>query len=113
MPRWTRQEYEDYQARRKESAAIVERGARHEPLAARPAAETNPPGRVARVRVRVVSFRKRLLDPDNLCAKYHIDGLRYCHIIADDTARHITIEVSQEKVKTKAEERTEIEIVIP
>lgn len=62
-----------------------------------------------RVRVRVVSFRSRLCDPDNLCPKYFVDCLRYAGLITDDTPELITLEVSQVKVK-RGEERTEIEI---
>src|SRR5262245_56261030 len=48
-----------------------------------------------RVRVRVVSFRARLCDPDNLCPKYFIDCLRYAGLIADDAPDCITLEVRQ------------------
>ena len=52
-----------------------------------------------------------MLDPDNLCPKYFVDGLRYAGIIPDDTARDIVLHISQEKVDKKEEERTEITIV--
>jgi hypothetical protein len=62
--------------------------------------------------VRIVSHRRRLLDIDNLTggAKYFCDGLRYAGLIPGDRPDQITLEVSQRKVKSKAEERTEIEI---
>lgn len=60
--------------------------------------------------VRVTSFRRRLLDFDNLCPKYFVDSLRYCDLIEDDNPQHIDLQIRQEKVKTKQEERTEIEI---
>lgn len=63
-----------------------------------------------RVRVRVTSFRVRLLDPDNLCPKYFIDCLRYANCIRDDRQQDITLEVRQEKVESKLLERTEIVI---
>lgn len=66
-----------------------------------------------RVFVRIRSYRCRLLDRDNLFPKYFIDALRYSGIIRDDTTRHIAIDVDQEKVETKEEERTEIELVYP
>ena len=69
-------------------------------------ARPNPQVRV----VSVVSYRFRLIDPDNLCVKYHLDGLRYCGLLIDDTAAHVQLSVRQIKVATKAEERTEIEI---
>lgn len=64
-------------------------------------------GNPGRIRVGIVSYRKRLIDPDNLCPKYFIDCLRYAGIIPDDSAKHITLEVSQEM---SDDERTEIEI---
>lgn len=60
--------------------------------------------------VRVTSFRRRLLDFDNLCPKYFVDSLRYCDLIEDDNPQRIDLQIRQEKVKTKQEERTEIEI---
>jgi hypothetical protein len=79
---------------------------RHEPVAekAREAGDTS------RFHVRVVSFRRKLCDPDNLCPKYFIDCLRYAEIIPDDRPQDITLEVRQEKVKRKEDERTDIEI---
>lgn len=67
-------------------------------------------GNPSRIRVSVTSFRTALCDPDNLCPKYFIDCLRYAQIIPNDTSRDIALTVLQEKVATKAEERTEIEI---
>lgn len=60
--------------------------------------------------VRVVSFRVRLCDEDNLAEKYHVDALRYLGIIPDDSPDKCHILTTQEKVKTKKEERTEITI---
>jgi len=62
--------------------------------------------------VRVTSFRTRLLDTDNLVPKWHVDSLRYAGILPSDAPDRARIETSQQKVKTKAEERTEIEILI-
>ena len=73
------------------------------------AASSRKAGDTGRVRVRVISFRARLCDPDNLCPKYFVDCLRYAGLIADDTPEHITIEVAQVKCRRK-EERTEIEL---
>ena len=60
-----------------------------------------------RCRISIVSYRKRLIDPDNLIPKYFIDSLRYLKVIEDDSAKHIVLEVRQEKSKTP---RTEIVI---
>ena len=70
-----------------------------------PKGETLYPGRVS---VCVVSYRRRLLDPDNLCAKWFLDACRYARLISDDRPQDITFSVAQEKVRTKEEERTEI-----
>lgn len=52
-----------------------------------------------RCRVSIVSYRRRLIDPDNLIPKYFIDSLRYLKVIEDDSAKHIVLEVRQEKSK--------------
>lgn len=62
--------------------------------------------------VRITSYRRRLLDPDNLAGgvKYFLDCCKYCGLISDDAPDEITLEVRQEQVKSKTAERTEIEI---
>src|SRR5262245_39003348 len=106
MPRWTAEQFLDYQQRharrslpRSEPQQIVRNGT----VRQEPRKETNP----TRRRIRIVSYRKRLIDPDNLCPKYFIDALRYEGIIDDDSAKHIILEVTQEKSKR---EFTSIEI---
>lgn len=74
-------------------------------------AEKEVEGRDTRRRVTVTSYRVRLLDQDNLCIKYHVDGLRYNGIIEDDTTKHIVITERQVQVATRKEERTEIEVI--
>lgn len=64
-----------------------------------------------RVLVRVKSHRVRLLDPDNLCPKYFIDCLRYAGFLPDDNPACVVLQNEQEKVATKKEERTEIEVI--
>jgi len=63
--------------------------------------------------VRIVSYRRRLLDPDNLVGgvKYFVDSIRYAQLIAGDAPENITLSVSQEKVKCRQREYTEIEIL--
>ncbi len=82
------------------------RPVRHEPLAT----DKGKEGNLGRAVVRIKSLRTRLLDPDNLCPKYFIDGLRYAGLIRGDSSAEILLEVSQEKVATRKEERTEIEV---
>lgn len=69
-------------------------------------------GYLGRSKVRITSFRRRLLDPDNLIGgtKYFTDCLRYSGLISGDAEAQIRLEVSQQKVATKAEEHTLIEI---
>ena len=104
--RWTQQEYDAYQARRASSRAKLEQVVRHEPVAAKAREAGHPKS----VRVCIVSFRCRLIDPDNLCPKYFMDCLRYCGWIEDDSARHVTFSIYQTKVTSKDQQRTEITI---
>lgn len=104
--RWTNEQLEAYQARRAASGAKPQQVVRDEPVAE----EKREAPNANRIRVRIEGFRRRLLDPDNLCPKYFVDCLRYCGFISDDRDQDITLEVSQTKVKTKAEERTEITV---
>ena len=78
---------------------------RDEPLEPKETQGENIPRRV----VSIVSFRCRLLDPDNLCPKYFIDALRHAKVIEDDTPDKVEIVMRQEKVTRRSEERTEIE----
>lgn len=76
------------------------------PLAACQAQEATP----ERVHIRIVSVRKRLLDPDNLFPKWQIDALRYCRIIRGDEPDKITLETTQRKAAKGQEEHTIIEV---
>jgi hypothetical protein len=81
----------------------------HEPLA-KDEAKTSNPGKYA---VRIKSYRRRLLDEDNLAGKYFVDCLRYAGILPSDAPDRCSLQTCQIKVKTKEEELTEIEIDIP
>lgn len=107
MPRWTQDEYAAFirKAQSPQSQCTV----RHEPVAAAPRENED----AGRIRVCVTRFGRRLLDPDNVCPKYFIDCLRYAGLIPDDRAQDITLEVRQEKVGTKDEEGTLIEVTKP
>jgi len=63
--------------------------------------------------LRIISYRTRTCDTDNLCPKWIIDALRYSNLIEDDTPEYIELQMRQEKVAHKAQERTQIEIEIP
>ena len=76
-------------------AAVLEHDSGHAPLAAK--AVQGPDRR--RFLVRVTAFRRRLLDEDNLCEKYHVDLCRYAGAIPDDAPGQVKIEVGQAKSK--------------
>jgi hypothetical protein len=69
-------------------------------------------GHAGRISVRITSFRRRLLDPDNLAGgvKYLLDCCRYAQLIPDDRPQDIELVTRQEKVSSKGRERTEIVI---
>ena len=60
--------------------------------------------------VRVTSVRKRLLDEDNLCEKYHVDLCRYAGILPCDEASQVKIEVCQKKAGKEDGEEIVIEV---
>lgn len=60
--------------------------------------------------VRVTSFRRRLLDYDNLCEKYHVDCCRYAGIVPSDDPTKTQIEVCQVKALKGEEEYTRVEV---
>lgn len=72
--------------------------------------EENEGRRSSRLHLRIISVRKRLIDPDNIVAKWTIDALRYAGIIRDDSAKEITVELSQRKAEKGEEEHTLIEV---
>lgn len=88
------------------AAPIVERRPRARALGKKKDEGSNP----VRFLVRVTSFRIRLLDEDNLCEKYHVDCCRYAGVLPDDAPAQTRIEVRQEKVRSKEQERIEIAI---
>jgi hypothetical protein len=69
-------------------------------------------GNGLRYNLTIISRRRRLIDPDNLCVKYAIDALKGI-IIEDDDAQHINqFTVRQEKVGKNEKPETVIEIEI-
>jgi hypothetical protein len=88
------------------SRAKPKSAVQHESLGA----EQGEKGNAVRYVVRVVSRRRRLLDEDNLCPKYFIDGLRYAGLLPADTPEVCHIETRQIKVSGKENEATEITI---
>ena len=83
--------------------------------AARPALDPPPKGektRTPRTSLIITRHACRLLDADNYAGgcKPLIDQLRYAHLIEDDDPETIEITFRQAKCKTKAEEKTTIQI---
>jgi Holliday junction resolvase RusA-like endonuclease len=68
--------------------------------------------RSTRTHIRITRYSCRPLDCDNYAGgcKPIIDQLRYAKLIRDDNPETIEVEFKQVKVKTKTQERTEIEI---
>ena len=115
MPTMTKEQYETFTQRRaaaalaaRQQSAIAQQPASHEPLATAQA-ET---GDTSRCLVRVTSYRTRLLDEDNLVAKYHVDALRYAGVLASDAPQHTHIECRQVKVHKGQPEGTLIEVIV-
>ena len=67
---------------------------------------------LCRTRIRFTGYRVRPLDPDNFAGsvKDLLDGLRHAKIISGDEFWRITLETTQKKVRTFAEEKTLIEV---
>jgi hypothetical protein len=63
-------------------------------------------------RVRIISMRVRICDPDNLVGgqKHLIDALRLARVIPEDDPQSITLQVCQRKVKSYKEEETWVEV---
>lgn len=93
------------------SSPKPEQVVRHEPVAKKAGEASHTKSIPCRV-VRITSYRRRLLDFDNLAGgcKYFLDCCKYAQLIPDDRPQDITLKVNQVKVKTEAEERTEITI---
>lgn len=103
---WTKEQYAEYKNRRSLPRSEPQQAVCDEPVA-EAQRETKYPSRTF---VRITAFRRRLLDPDNLCPKYFIDGIRYAGLIPNDRPQDIILEVRQEKSN---DERTEIELTTP
>ena len=97
---------------REETNPFLEHTIGYESVGASKREERNAEGGDARHRVRIISKRVRICDPDNLVGgvKYLVDSLRAADIIPEDDPQAITLEVSQEKVKTYKEEETWVEV---
>lgn len=107
--RLTKKEYEVLKARSKGTHPQPQSNKQTRSMGKKKAKERN----IERAVVCIQSFRCKSLDRDNLWGgtKIWTDCLRELGIIQDDTEKHIDLRVTQIKVATKAEERTEIEVI--
>lgn len=115
MPSWlTKEWYAERlhrEARRLSSSSKSEQAVRDESVEEKGRKESHSKSLPKRA-VRITSYRRRLLDPDNLAGgcKYFLDCCKYSQLIKDDRPQDIILEVRQEKVASKSLERTEIVI---
>jgi hypothetical protein len=81
--------------------------------AALDAADAGEKGSVSRVEIRFTGYRVRPLDPDNFAGsvKDLLDGVRHAGLIHGDEPWKIILKTEQVKVRSKKQERTEIEII--
>jgi len=88
-------------------AADVERSIGNESLAKRKATPFD-----SRVGIRIVSYRSKLADPDNISGKAAIDGLVHCGILRNDSSKEVASYRADEqyKVDNAEDERTVIAI---
>ena len=101
-------------ALREETNPFLEHTSGYESLGASKREERNARVNDDRHRVRIISKRVRICDPDNLVGgvKYLVDSLRAADIIPEDDPQSITLEVSQEKVNSYKEEETWVEVSV-
>jgi hypothetical protein len=101
-------------ALRQEKNPFLEHTSGYESVGESKREERDAEGHDDRHRVRIISKRVRICDPDNLVGgvKYLVDSLRAADIIPEDDPQAITLEVSQEKVKTYKEEETWVEVSV-
>ena len=99
-------------ALREETNPFLEHTIGYESVGESKREERDAEGHDDRHRVRIISKRVRICDPDNLVGgvKYLVDSLRAADIIPEDDPQAITLEVSQEKVNSYKEEETWVEV---
>ncbi len=87
--------------------------AKPDPLPALEGGSTPEPPGDQRIVVSIKRRSTRTLDPDNLGAsvKALVDCLRYAKLIPEDDAETIDLLVTQEKVKSRKEQGTFVEII--
>ena len=97
---------------REETNPFLEHTTRYESVGSSKREERNAEGGDDRHQVRIISKRVRICDPDNLVGgcKHLVDSLRDTEIIPEDNPQAITLEVSQEKVSSYAQEETWVEV---
>ncbi len=117
MPRWSRDEYNDWLRRNTVEIPVcsiddtgkvtfLECVARNESLEKKEIQGSA----LERFLIRFTSVRKRLLDQSNLAYKFHEDLCRYSGIIPNDSPDICESEVTQRKCKKGEKEHTVIEV---
>ena len=95
-----------------EENPFIKYASSYEPVGTVKGKEGDEQGGSKRHRVRIISKRVRLCDPDNLVGgcKHLVDSLRALGIIPEDDPQAITLEVGQEKVSSYKDEETWVEV---
>ena len=116
---WTEAQYQEHLQRERQrnhnnpdssqgASPIAQQTAWYGPLAAGKVENDYP----RRFVVRVTSVRRRLLDEDNLAAKFFTDGCRYAGVLPSDAPGKTSVIEDQRQVKSKTDECTEIRITV-
>ena len=58
--------------------------------------------------IMLIAYKTRTIDPDNICAKLYIDGLKKSEVIVDDTPKYVDSVVTK-SIKSK---ENSLEIII-
>jgi hypothetical protein len=87
--------------------ANVEYDTCNEPLEKRKAAAFD-----SSVSIRIISYRSRLIDPDNTSGKAAVDGLVNCGILLNDSYKEVKAYRADEQVKVNSSTEEKTEIVI-
>jgi len=111
MPSWTPEDLRAYELRKTQLANKHQIAKPELPLPSEPLRAPQDQARDAvRFLVCIESRRRKLLDPDNLCAKYVLDCCRYAGLIPDDRPQDIEFKCFQTQVETEEEECTIVTI---
>lgn len=77
------------------------------PAAIKTAKRTEDESKDGDYRIFVVAYRRRHVDPDNLCPKWYIDELVKANILPDDSSKYIE-SITKKVVVSRGQEETRI-----